>query len=82
VREYPADPQLLARRGCMNCQTHLETKSTFKLPLNADNSAIDDDSIEVEIQTRDTVLKRPNAAGLLSTGNAATADAPFKLETY
>lgn len=66
----------------MNCQTHLETKSTFKLPLNADNSAIDDDSIEVEIQTRDTVLKRPNAAGLLSTGNAATADAPFKLETY
>ncbi|WP_259674593.1 hypothetical protein [Pseudomonas fluorescens] len=42
----------------MNCQTHLETKATFKLPLNADNSAIDDDSIEVEVQTRDTVLTR------------------------
>jgi tyrosinase len=84
-REYLGTRPILSRwhvEGCMNCQTHLEAKATFKLPLNADNSAIDDDSIEVEIQTRDTVLKRPNAAGLLSTGNAATADAPFKLETY
>jgi tyrosinase len=84
-REYLGTRPILSRwhvEGCMNCQTHLEAKATFKLPLNADNSTIDDDSIEVEIQTRDTVLKRPNTAGLLSTGNAATADAPFKLETY
>jgi hypothetical protein len=26
----------------MICQTHLETKAAFKLPLNADNSAIDE----------------------------------------
>ncbi|KAA8553984.1 MULTISPECIES: hypothetical protein [Pseudomonas] len=66
----------------MNCQTHLETNATFKLPLNADNSAIDDDSIEVEVQTRYTILMRPNAAGLLSADCAASADAPFKLEAY
>ncbi len=84
-REYLGTRAILSRwhvEGCMNCLTHLEAKATFKLPFNTDNSAIDENSIEVEVQTRDTVLKRPKAAGLLGTGDAAIADAPFKVEIY
>ncbi|MFZ4967164.1 tyrosinase family protein [Pseudomonas gingeri] len=83
-REYLGTQPVLSRwhvEGCMNCQTHLEATATFKLPLNADNSAIEDSSIEVQVQTRDKVLKRPKTADLLSTGNAV-ADTPFQLEIY
>ncbi|NWA04832.1 tyrosinase family protein [Pseudomonas gingeri] len=83
-RVYLGTRPILSRwhvEGCMNCQTHLEATAIFKLPLNADASAIDENSIEVEVTTRETVLKRPKAAGLLSAGNAI-ADAPFKLEIY
>ena len=84
-REYLGTRPILSRwhvEGCMNCQTHLEATATFKLPLNADNSAIDEGTIEVEVQTRDTVLKRPEGAKLLNSSNAVAADVPFKLETY
>lgn len=84
-REYLGTRPILSRwhvEGCMNCQTHLEATATFKLPLNADNSAIDEGTIEVEVQTRDTVLKRPEGANLLNSSNAVAADVPFKLETY
>ncbi|NIE75695.1 tyrosinase family protein [Pantoea sp. Ap-967] len=89
-REYLGTRPILSRwhvEGCMNCQTHLEATATFKLPLNANNTAIDESGIEVEVQTRDTVLKRPSGAGLLASGNAAAATAaptevPFKLETF
>ncbi len=85
-REYLGTRPVLSRwhvEGCMNCQTHLEATATFKLPLNADDSTIDESSIEVEVQTRDTVLKQP-AAALLSSGNsnAAATQVPFKLETF
>lgn len=52
-------------RGCLNCQTHLETKAAISLHGIPDAS-IKTDSVEVRVRTRDGLLQPPVA--LASSG--------------
>ena len=47
--------------GCANCQTHVETKAVVPL-LAFDAAVVDRAAFEVEVHTRDGVLKGPKVA--------------------
>ena len=61
----PSGPEAVLSRwhvdGCANCQTHVETKAVVPL-LAFDAAVVDRAAFEVEVHTRDGVLKGPKVA--------------------
>jgi tyrosinase len=65
-------------QGCANCQTHLETEAFFglqRLSKALVEDAIEANAIDIEVRTRDGLLKaaEPRALGLF-------ASKPFRFE--
>lgn len=87
-REYIGTEAVLSRwhvEGCMNCLRHLETTASFRLPVNADNTLLAADGVDVEVRTRDGLFGSqsfaPTPVNALVAG-VETRSAQFRVEVY
>jgi tyrosinase len=87
-REYIGTKAILSRwhvEGCMNCMNHLEATATFRLPLNADQTLLPAEAVEVEVRTRDGLLggrsHAPQIAAARQMAHAPeAAEMPLRIE--